>query len=104
MDSSYLGRLHPKTAIYGRIYLFILDDNLGDVPRINGKNGPLDSPRKISNEVFSTTPAFRSPFSTKHTITLTHFAQFVDHDVIKTPALKKPNLVTNGKFLDSCMI
>ncbi|CAG2189435.1 PXDN [Mytilus edulis] len=73
-------------------------DNLGHIPRIYGKNGKLTSPREISNVVLSTTEDFRSPKSTRYTLTLVHFAQFVDHDVIKTPATKIPNSTANDIF------
>nr|ANN45957.1 byssal peroxidase-like protein 4 [Mytilus coruscus] len=65
------------------------DSIFDDLPRTHGKNGEkLKSARVISNAVLSTTPSNRSPKSTRHTLTLVHFAQFVDHDVIKTPATK----------------
>ncbi|CAC5424693.1 PXDN [Mytilus coruscus] len=73
-------------------------DNLGYIPRIYGKNGKLTSPREISNVVLSTTKDFRSPRSTRYTLTLVHFAQFVDHDVIKTPATKIPDSTPNDMF------
>ncbi|VDI14477.1 Hypothetical predicted protein [Mytilus galloprovincialis] len=78
-----------------------IDDYGGkeDLPRTHGKNGEeLDSARKISNVVLSTTPNFRSPKSSRHTLTLVHFAQFVDHDVVKTPATKISKPLPNDPY------
>lgn len=66
--------------------------NLGLYPRTLGKNGnQLPNPRDISNKIFKSIPS--SPKSGKFNVALTHFGQFVDHDVVATPIeIGKSNL------------
>ncbi|XP_063399289.1 peroxidase-like protein isoform X2 [Mytilus trossulus] len=60
--------------------------NLGHIPRILSVTGdPLPSPRLISNNVHGS--GVNHPRSQKYTVALTHFGQFIDHDVISTPIL-----------------
>ncbi|CAG2222620.1 PXDN [Mytilus edulis] len=72
-----------------------------DLPRTHGKNGnKLKSARLISNTVLSTKQNERSPKSTRHTLTLVHFAQFVDHDVVKTPSTKIRDKLSNDPYAE----
>ncbi|CAG2248020.1 PXDN [Mytilus edulis] len=72
-----------------------------DLPRTHCKNGDkLKSARLISNTVLSTKQNERSPKSTRHTLTLVHFAQFVDHDVVKTPSTKIRDKLSNDPYAE----
>ncbi|XP_052106928.1 peroxidase-like protein isoform X2 [Mytilus californianus] len=60
--------------------------NTGSVPRIRSVIGPLlPSPRDVSNAVLN--GGVSPPRSTIFSVSLTHFGQFVDHDIISTPTL-----------------
>ncbi|XP_076095786.1 peroxidase-like protein [Mytilus galloprovincialis] len=61
--------------------------NIGFVPRIRSVIGSLlPSPRDISNAVLNGGES--PPRSRILSVSLTHFGQFIDHDVISTPILK----------------
>ncbi|XP_071122924.1 peroxidase-like protein [Mytilus edulis] len=65
-------------------------NNFGSVPRIKGKNGEvLKSPRVISNAVLKSEQS--APQSNRFTVALTHFGQFVDHDIVATPIFSEPD-------------
>lgn len=53
----------------------------------------------ISNVVLSTTPEFRSPFSDRFTVTLTHYGQFIDHDIIFTPDATRADPYSKCMFI-----
>ena len=56
-------------------------------PKTIGRNNkPLPSAREVSIEVLSGRNPKKSPKSPRFSLTLVHFAQFVDHDIIFTPA------------------
>nr|XP_022293504.1 peroxidase-like protein [Crassostrea virginica] len=63
--------------------------NFIDLPRTLSSNNrdPLPSARVVSNAVF----AGATPTSPIHSIFLTHFGQFIDHDVISTPSMTEGN-------------
>lgn len=70
--------------------------NLGYYPRTRGKDGSLlPNPRRISNAVFR---SLSSPKSNKFNVAMTHFGQFVDHDVIATPI----EIDTDGTDIECC--
>ncbi|XP_052064578.1 peroxidase-like protein [Mytilus californianus] len=70
--------------------------NLGFYPRTRGKDGtPLPGPREISNAVFRS-PS--SPRSNKFNVAMTHFGQFIDHDVVATPI----EIDTDGTDIECC--
>lgn len=55
-----------------------------DLPRTKDSNGdPLPSARMVSNLILSGS----NPVSSTFTTFLTHFGQFIDHDVISTPSM-----------------
>ncbi|XP_052064592.1 peroxidase-like protein [Mytilus californianus] len=71
--------------------------NLGFYPRTLGKDGnPLPGPREISNKIFRSLPS--SPKSRKFNVALTHFGQFIDHDVVATPI----EIDTDGTDIECC--
>ncbi|XP_071181819.1 salivary peroxidase/catechol oxidase-like isoform X2 [Mytilus edulis] len=71
--------------------------NLGLYPRTLGKNGnQLPNPRDISNKIFKSIPS--SPKSGKFNVALTHFGQFVDHDVVATPI----EIDNDGNDIECC--
>eukprot|EP00105_Crassostrea_gigas_P025286 XP_011445822.1 PREDICTED: peroxidase-like protein [Crassostrea gigas] len=69
----------PQSRILPNAY-----DNSIDLPRTKDSNGdPLPSARMVSNLILSGS----NPVSSTFTTFLTHFGQFIDHDVISTPSM-----------------
>jgi hypothetical protein len=78
--------MHTKLNIFLWLAFGFLGQNLGLVPRIHSVSGaPLPSPRIISNNVHD--EGMNHLRSKLFTVALTHFGQFIDHDVISTPIL-----------------
>ena len=65
---------------------YIVYFSVTELPRTLTYDGQwtLPSARVVSNAVF----AGNTPFSSSHSTFLTHFGQFIDHDVISTPSMK----------------
>ncbi|XP_022289630.2 peroxidase-like protein [Crassostrea virginica] len=82
----------PQARIVSNAY-----DDFTELPRTltyDGQ-GTLPSARVVSNAVFAGT----TPTSATHSTFLTHFGQFIDHDVISTPSMKDIN---GNDVVDCC--
>lgn len=60
--------------------------------RTSNKQDLLPSARLVSNALFDG----YTPTSAIHTTFLTHFGQFIDHDVISTPTMTVPSKNTSS--------
>lgn len=74
------------------LYLYIFSTDI-ELPRTltSDRQGSLPSARVVSNTVLSGS----TPTSATHSTFLTHFGQFIDHDVISTPSMRGNLGITN---------
>lgn len=74
------------------LYLYIVFTDI-ELPRTltSDRQGSLPSARVVSNTVLSGS----TPTSATHSTFLTHFGQFIDHDVISTPSMRGNLGITN---------
>lgn len=84
--ASYLFCLPFVTPGSSMAYISTIYFTVVELPRTltSDRQGSLPSARVVSNAVLSGS----TPTSATHSTFLTHFGQFIDHDVISTPSMR----------------
>lgn len=91
--ASYLFRLSFMTSESSVACISTFFSTDIELPRTltSDRQGSLPSARVVSNTVLSGS----TPTSATHSTFLTHFGQFIDHDVISTPSMRGNLGITN---------